>query len=149
MSSCGGKDKDYVIIVDKITDEYKKNVILNHNLVLLGEGGGMMGDIQRTSLTFKKYDSLDIRKVRELAVELEEQYLKMINEDKAVRPYLHNYPAGPENFELTIIFGCLEGFVLPPYIANAVVLDGEVCYRTYNKEKKMLDEVFSDILLHE
>ncbi len=145
LFSCEHVERDYVKIVDEITAEYKNEVIKQYNLVLLGEGGGMMGDIQRISLTFNMYRSLNLAEARNLIVKLEERYLEMLNDNKDVRPYLHNYPFAPKSLKIAITFSSPEkNFVLPPDIANVVVLDGEVCYRTYNKEKKMLDEIFSE-----
>ncbi|MBA3603344.1 MAG: hypothetical protein H0W50_06835 [Parachlamydiaceae bacterium] len=74
----------------------------------------MAGDIKRLYLAFNVYKNFDLKEARELIVKKEEQYLKILNESKEVRPYLHHYPAGSRNFELPLTFkSSKEDFAYP------------------------------------
>ncbi|MBA3603343.1 MAG: hypothetical protein H0W50_06825 [Parachlamydiaceae bacterium] len=147
VTSCQMSNRhDYIEIVDKITNQYKNKVILDENLVLMGEGGGMMGDIQRVTLTFNSFRKLDIPEARKLIVKLEQEFLQMLNDNRDVRPFLHDFPVQSKNFELSLIFSSLEnGFVLPPYLASVFVLNGKIYYNTYNEGRKMMKLEYSEV----
>ncbi len=147
-TSCELSDRrdNYIDIVAKITDQYKKKVVLDENLVVLGEGGGMMGDIQCVILTFNSFRKINIPEARKLIVKLEQEFLQMLNVNKDVRPFLHDFPVQSRNFELSLIFSTLDNnLILPPYLANVFVLNGKIYYNTYNKEKKMMELEYSEL----
>ncbi len=95
---------NYVKMSDRIVKQYNKEVAKPRNLYLSGSGGAMMNDIQRVILNFKSFDLLTVDEARALYIEMMEDFLSRMNQNGKIRPYLHDYPFGIDNFELTIGF---------------------------------------------
>src|SRR3989344_4332350 len=94
----------YIKLAHKITEKTAKKLKEQKNLYLIGTGGQMMHDIQMMMMGFNFYKVVDIETARQLLVESVEEYLSVINSNKEVRPYLHNYPFTAKNIEIVIYF---------------------------------------------
>ncbi len=95
---------NYVKMSERIVKRYNKEVAKPKKLYLSGSGGAMMNDIQRVILNFQSCELLNINEARTLYVEMMEDFLSRMNENEKIRPYLHDYPFGVDNFDLMIGF---------------------------------------------
>ncbi len=101
-SSCGYLLQDYEKIADKITEKTAKKLKEEKKLCLVGTGGKMMHDIQAMDMSFNYYTEVDLQTARELVVYAIDEYLKAINDNREIRPYLHEYPFTAKNVEIRI-----------------------------------------------
>jgi hypothetical protein len=67
-----------------------------------GTGSGMMDQIRMLALSFRYYKEIDIEEARELLMAVGTLFLKNINGNDRIRPYLTNYPFRPENIDIAI-----------------------------------------------
>jgi len=96
------QEEDYEILGRKVRSQTAKQLRKEVDLIPAGTMGQMMGDIQAMGLSFNYYNLLDLEEARDLLVYAAEVFLKNINENKKIRPYLHNYPFTPKNIEIVI-----------------------------------------------
>lgn len=100
----GYREPNYCKIVDRVTKGFLKEHVKPRHIMLSGYGGAMMNDIQEIFLSFLSYEALNVEEARVLYVEMMEEYLRRINCNEKIRPYLHNFPFGIDNIKLTIGF---------------------------------------------
>jgi hypothetical protein len=93
---------DYEKIADKITEKTAKKLKKQRSLCVIGTGGQMMHDIQMMAMSFNYYHEVDLKVARELIIYAINEYLADINNNKEVRPYLHEYPFTAKNVEIRI-----------------------------------------------
>jgi hypothetical protein len=79
------------------------------NLQPCGSGGGGVEKIRMLYLAFDYYKQIDVEEARELLIDAGNLFLKLINEDEQIRPYLQNYPFLPKNIEMAIFFKNPDG----------------------------------------
>ena len=77
---------------------------VKNNLIPCGSGSQMMNQIEMLALAFDYFQPLDIDSARPLLIIAADKFLKEINEDESIRPYLSNYPFEPKNIEVAIYF---------------------------------------------
>jgi hypothetical protein len=96
-------------IADEIYDnEIGKKVFLQlkreKKLKVIESGWGLRGKktIRCMHCGFQYFNEITLDEARELLVEAANLYLKTINENERIPPFLENYPFGPENIEIRI-----------------------------------------------
>ena len=82
----------YIKLSHHISDQFVKDYSRRTGVYLCGFGGGMTEDIELICLTFDGRYGLDVPAARRLYIDGIEDLLHRYNTDKAVRPYLHNFP---------------------------------------------------------
>jgi hypothetical protein len=95
----------YITMANRLLSKTAKQLKIEKDLIPIGDNGQMMGDIKTMGLSFNYYHLLNLEKARELLLYASNVFLKNINENKEIRPYLHNYPFTQKNIEL-VIFIC-------------------------------------------
>lgn len=95
-------DTNYETIANITTKEVALRLKKEKGLQCIGSGGRMMNDIQRMGVSFQLFHEVDFTEARRLLVYVTTEYLNAINNNKEIRPYLHNYPFKPENVEIMI-----------------------------------------------
>ncbi|WP_420421708.1 hypothetical protein [Simkania sp.] len=121
-----GAKMEYVIpeyekISDEITARTAKKLSRKYQLDPIGSGGSMMHDVEMLALSFNCYRSLSINESRELVINCVNEYIKSINENEDIRPYLHDYPFSAQNIQIKIFFFGDENFQkIPPGKINVV-----------------------------
>ncbi len=98
---CSYKPSKHVILIDKVTAAFKKD-IWDKKVHFCGSGGRMMNDVEQVFLAFEVMKKSSLPEIRKLFIELTELYLNKVNNDVAVRPYLHNYPFTIDNLEFVV-----------------------------------------------
>lgn len=101
-SSFGYQSPRYVKLAHEITEKTAKELKAQKNLYLIGTGGQMMDDIQMMAMSFNYYQEVNLKTARELTIYAIDEYLSAINNNKEVRPYLHEYPFTAKNVEIRI-----------------------------------------------
>ena len=104
---CNNSPNSYQIRNDeKIANELMKNVAqeLNTklNLYPCGTGGRMMHEIKMLALAFDYYQPITIEEGRNLLITSIDIFVKAVNDDERIRPYLANYPFEPKNVQIRI-----------------------------------------------
>jgi len=120
-----------------------------------GIGGGVDDGISLMSLDFQRYGSLLTEmEARHLIVCCVNDYLKAVNRDDALRPFLKVYPFKPENIDLVIYsYHPIDRTeVLDPNIFIVSAHEGKVSYLTQDPEnafrfKSKKYESYDDALL--
>ena len=101
-SSFGYQSPRYVKLAHEITEKTAKELKEQKNLYLIGTGGQMMDDIQMMAMSFDYYQEVNLKTARELTIHAINEYLSAINNNKEVKPYLHEYPFTAKNVEIRI-----------------------------------------------
>ena len=114
IASCRKFPHTYQISNDeKIADEIMKNVALDLktklNLYPCGTGGRMMDEIKMLALAFDYYHPITIEQGRDLLVTSIDTFMKAVNDDERIRPYLANYPFEPKNIQIRIFLRNPDG----------------------------------------
>ncbi|NNM43196.1 MAG: hypothetical protein HKM07_02510 [Chlamydiae bacterium] len=105
-------------------------------LILIGTCSQMMDNIQLMGMSFNFYQTVDLSHARELLIYSIEKYLSSINSDQKIRPYLHEYPFGAKNVEISIHFYNPDGSdVALDKIYYASAIDGKLSYYVDLPEK--------------
>ena len=139
FSSCGYQVPEYEKIADAITAKTAKKLEKEKGLLLIGTGGQMMNDIQMMMMGFNFYQEIDLKTARKLIVYVISEYLSQINNNKDVRPYLHEYPFTAKNVEIEIFIYHPNGSRLPQekiYCISAI--NGSIYY--YRRGQKQYTE---------
>lgn len=109
-------------------------------------GGSMMGDIRVISLLAQGEVELTLLQLRALIIKHCEQFTSMVNEDLAIRPYLHEYPFTIRNIEFFYIFQGRKGQkIKTPYVEGAVVNEGKIIYTIYDEKGKVIKPKISEL----
>jgi hypothetical protein len=101
--------EDYEVLATRIESQTAKQLKREKGLVPTGNSGQMMGNIKSMGLSFNYYHLLNLEEARELLLYASNVFLKNINENKEIRPYLHNYPFTSKNIELVIFIYQADG----------------------------------------
>ncbi|MCB1160819.1 MAG: hypothetical protein KDK45_25175 [Leptospiraceae bacterium] len=126
----------YEKLADKITDKIGKKLEEKKHLKLVGTGGQMMDDIQMMGMSFFYYHEVSLEESRELLVYAIRKYLKAINANEQIRPYLHEYPFTDKNVEIMIWFYNPDRSNLPSdKIYHASIIGGKMNYYIEGKNK--------------
>lgn len=135
---------DYEKIANSITIQTAKKLETEKKLHLVGTGGGMMNDIKMMAMSFNYYHEVDVKEARKLAIHAANQYLSAINNNKDVRPFLHEYPFTPKNIQIRI-FVYKPDRSLPPQdkLQFISVINSNITY-SLNDPMGLFEEVYKE-----
>lgn len=103
MCSCQHKS-NYSSIVNKISNSYSSELYKSQDFDLIGTGGATAGDIKELFLDYWSHRLVDLCEARILYVNTVEGFIKLVNENKEIRPYLHDFPFTIKNTEISLGF---------------------------------------------
>ena len=134
---CGcSQIEDYEVLADGVINQTTNQLEKEKDLFCVGTGGRMMGDIQLLRITFQYFHLVNLEESRELLVYAIQTFLKNSNENKKIRPYLHNYPFTTKNIEITIWILQPDGHYPPQGDIKCIYLeDGTLKYELVAPEK--------------
>jgi len=140
--------QSYVYLANQITVDTTKIIQKKYGLTPFGSGGSMMDDVKLMALSFACYHKLTIDEARKLIVHCTEEYLKQINQNSKIRPYLHNVPFTDNNIKLVIFcYKPNRKRVDPGQICVAGIMKGKIAYKSPTPDDKrvvLLEETFED-----
>ena len=134
--SCSFK-KSYSFMADHIFKEFANEMKQKNGFQIVSTGGSMTNrDVKSVNMTFTSTYQFDIPQARKLYIETLSKLLDKINNDKIIRPYLHQYPANWENIDLGITFHGLHGHdVDDGKVSLMFVAKNKLCF--FIKDSKM------------
>ena len=130
---------------DQIVAKYCTYMKKQHCLDCYGSGGGFMDNVNRIILAFDGVRNLSIAEARLLIVECEEELLKRINEDVAIRPYLSHYPFEGSATDISLCFYDPKGQIVESkYIGKVATIHGYIFYNIYDHEQDNFALLFKE-----
>ena len=142
---CSYREPDHVRAIEKLMSSYSKQVKKQWGLSLAGRGGAMMYDVKEVTLAYNCIANVTLEEARKLFVDLKEGFVDLVNGDVTVRPYLHNYPFLPSNFDCSIIFVGKNGlFHTGNQITCISCVNERIHYRGYDPVKDMLYDIHAE-----
>lgn len=111
-----------------------------------GRGAEAFDEIKMLYLSFQYYEQMDIDDARGLLIEAVHIFLKSINEEGRIRPYLKNYPFEPKNIEMSIFFKKPDGSAVDPNKLCLVFLNnqGKLRYEKIDPETNHLITIHTE-----
>jgi hypothetical protein len=144
FASCGGRSYSY--LADPIIASYGKEMKNKRGYWVTGTGGSMpCNDVRSIYIMFDGIYEVDIPQARCLFVEVVEGLVKKMNEDKAIRPFLHDYPVTYKNTRILLSF--YDHYYDPvseKYIGFVSCVNDKIYYRIYNKKTRQYDNIFNE-----
>jgi hypothetical protein len=116
-----------------------KRKLARDGFVLFGDGGSYRGTIRLILNDFetKNFRFQTVDETRRFFIQFFNDYAKPFNEDKRIRPTLHQYPITSKMLEFTIIFLGQDGQPLPPpYIAKVANQNGMIAYSSWDSKEQ-------------
>jgi len=112
-------------------------------MTLAGVGGSSLNHRQRVfDFDFWTEKKLTLEEARILFVQTANNFLKQVNENEKLRPYLENHPVTIKNLELAIgFFGPHLEDLPPPFISRVASTNDKIFYSTWSKEKDFYERV--------
>lgn len=92
------------LLADEVRTSAAKKITSKQPLSLIGEGGQMLDEIVMLSLSFQDFRECNLESARELIVCATKTLVDEVNNNKAIHPYLKNYPFTANNVEIRIWF---------------------------------------------
>ena len=99
---CTAHNPDYEFLANRVIKRTVEQLRAEKDLRASGTVGQMMGDIQLMGVDFHYYHLVNLQEARKLITYATQTFLKNVNDNKEIRPYLHNYPFTAKNIEITI-----------------------------------------------
>lgn len=141
----GEKEPLYITYVHQLQQSYAKEV-QKSGLQLLCLGGRLMNDVEKIGLGFIIEKYVNVEEARRLYVNYAEPFRQMVNADRKIRPYLHNYPATINELKFSLGFPCDHSQeVCSLNIVHVFHANGEVCYFAGNS-KEIHHETYEEAL---
>jgi hypothetical protein len=95
---------NYVHFSNKVVNQFCDEMKKKFGLICTGSGGSFAYDIQSISLMFISDKIANREEARKLEVIVVESFLKAINENREIRPYLREHPFTPDRANISISF---------------------------------------------
>jgi hypothetical protein len=89
---------------NRVIKNHAKLMQKQYGLNLGGTGGSGPADIVTLYLYYELNQTSDVAHARKLYVSIIESLIKMVNEDKGIRPYLRDFPFTYQNCDITLSF---------------------------------------------
>lgn len=140
---------DKQILADAVRNQTFKQLKEDLGLHPIGMGGRMMDQIKVLGLNFQYDEEVDIDQARELLMTAGTLLMSNVNINEQIRPYLQNYPFGPNNIRIRIFFGKPKGAMDDiDKLSVATLIDGILEYDINSSEtgrlKKIYEELFEE-----
>lgn len=132
----------YVNYASSIRDQYLKHLRKEYNVKCDGFGGSFLYNVKQISLALSSNESdVNIEKAREQHVNFTEEFIRRINGDERIRPYLDHYPFSPEGVSIRIAF---EASLHGEDVTYVFYSKGNVVYARPDVETGLLESFFEE-----
>lgn len=145
ITSCGGKS--YTHLADPIFKSYSQEMKKKRAYLVEGTGGSMPNDDVRTFfISFIAEYEVDTTQARRLYIEVVNGFIKKVNDDKTIRPYLHDYPVTTKNMEIFLSFvdKNTKKSVADPLISFILCYNDIIYYNIYDKDIREFRSVYQE-----
>lgn len=154
-SACSNRSnqQEYINIIDRVVGKKTRQICLEEDISLVGEGGAMMKSITMVSLTFNSFHEVDINEARRLCVRCVEELVEVINATEALQPHLSPYPFPSSKLDIGIMFrdkkkdsyfqyGC--AYLGTGGVSLVFADNGYIYYASYNPKTKLLEPYYEE-----
>ncbi|MFA6502233.1 MAG: hypothetical protein WCT85_05530 [Parachlamydiales bacterium] len=114
-----------------------------------GFGGSSDNGLTMLSLSFETDKDYDILTGRELIVYCAEEFLKNINSDEKIKPYLKNYPFDSKNIKVFLLTDIKNDSSDDKHIKSIVLSHSNIIYDIYDENKNLItihEETYKEAL---
>ena len=133
------------ILANEITISTAQKLIKTQNLHFVGTGGAMMDNIEMLAVSFEYDQEVTQEQARQLLIVAAEEYLRAINQNEEIRPYLDQYPFTAKNVKICIYFHKPDRSQVNEGKIWAIdAMNAEVIYRIVNSEGKLIGETITE-----
>ena len=101
LGACSSVPYDQNLRYQLIRD-YSKEMQKKKNLTMIAIGGGQQGRL--FCISYSTQQNVNLEQARELLVDTCEGFLKRVNNDQKLRPYMLEYPYNSSNIDIMIQF---------------------------------------------
>jgi hypothetical protein len=136
-------DKDS--LATEVTNKTLAQLKRDTELYPCGIGSGMKDKIRMLALSFNYFKEVDIAKARELLMTAGVLFLKTINGNEKIRPFLQNDPFKPENIQIAIFLYNPNGS--NPGLDKLTVvsmINGKLQYKYDDPETERLKTIYEE-----
>ncbi len=123
---------------------FSKKMKEKFNFELLGMGGSGFHDLNTFSLHFKCPMVLDLPEARNLILEVSSEFLHIVNSNNDIKPYLRKHPFDFNNIKIILGFKKNNSYPTGNKIAFISFNNGKIYYDTYDHEKKIFKDFFTE-----
>lgn len=117
----------------KITDIVMHEMEKDYSLYCDGKGGSMPDNLRSIAVSFVAYRKGSIEEAREIEVKAIQRFIKLINEDEKLRPYLCEFPFPSRGIEVSISYNKQDDSFYPiGELAFISHINGIIRYKTYD-----------------
>lgn len=121
------------VLSDRLIVNTGKKLGKKYNMKITDIGGGSDDGIWLISVGFARYGEppVTVDEGRRMIVDCIEEYLKDVNSDKEIRPYVKNYPFKPKNLDIAILnYTADYKSIEDPYLCCILFVQGKILYLT-------------------
>lgn len=114
---------------------------IDPNFRVIGQGGGLMFDVERLRLHFDYKKAVGITEARKLFVTSLDKFLLQVNSDPKIRIYLHEYPFTFKSINWNLSFNQIPSEHVPEnFVTHAFIAKGKIYY--HNKRITVYEETY-------
>lgn len=125
-------------------DQIGKKIFYKYGLEPSGVGGSMDEDVKSLFLGLTCNKEINLTDARKLIVTCAKEYMYEINNNKDLKPYLHNFPFNEQNIQLSIIFRTPSGIDNEiGRLSSVEIIKGKVIF-SVNKTEYTLETVLEE-----
>lgn len=141
----GYKPNPVSIIINEIEKKVFSQLQIEKNLYPFEFGGGGKDPVKLLHFGFLYFNEIEIKEARELIITAGDQFLKEINANEQMRPYLANFPFKPENIQVEIFLKRQDKSEIGLEKLRVITMrDAEVRYYIRSSETKRLTIVYKE-----
>ena len=129
FSFISAKEPLYIRLSNEIVGPYKKEVRKERGYECTGGGGSLCNNVKVITLTFTVRQVMHSQEeARRIIIELAEDLMARYNANEKIRPYLNDYPFGPRNTQILLLFNPKDPSSTTPLISTANLMKGSISY---------------------
>lgn len=133
FSMASSQEPVYCKLADQVRAQCVKKLEKRYQMKMFGTTDGMMDNINLLGFSFETCRSMSKNEAREIVVSCAQEFLKDINANEKIRPYLKSYPFDIKDIDIAIYLKTpTYGTVYHPNLAVVSVYNGKIKYSTNN-----------------
>lgn len=131
------------IAVNQQINSFAKQMERGKKLSLVATGGSSLNQRKRVFyLNFWTEKKLNVDEARILFIQTAEDFLKQVNQNETLRPFLENYPVTIQNLELSIgFFATHLEHLSAQYVSEILSYKGKIFYSSWSPEKNFYERI--------
>ncbi len=146
LAACIHTRTEHSKALHQFTVQYEKALRNHCCFKKMGYGGTLMHDIEEVDLAYGiEVAQNDMATARAIAVGCIDLFIKMINVDEKVHPYLHERPFPPKQYTLTLFFMKFDGSQYESEgVTSMLCCGGSLYYHQYDPITHSLNDLHKE-----